>query len=83
MLIHVRTIITTLPAVSPEPRKLQGRTQKAFPAPSLHYGCTQEHHRLAQHAERRTRVNRTGPETWRHPYIESPDMLTAVVVKTS
>ena len=24
--------------------------------------CTQEHHRLAQHAERRTRVNRTGPE---------------------
>ena len=24
--------------------------------------CTQEHHRLAQHAERQTRVNRTGPE---------------------
>ena len=28
-------------------------------APSLHYGCTQEHHRLAQHTERRTRLNRT------------------------
>ena len=24
--------------------------------------CTREHHRLALHAERRTRVNRTGPE---------------------
>ena len=24
--------------------------------------CTQEHHRLAQHTERRTLVNRTGPE---------------------
>ena len=32
-------------------------------APSLHYGCTQEHHRLAQHAERQTCVNRTGPKT--------------------
>ena len=33
------------------------------PREPVHYGCTQEHHRLAQHAERQTHVNGTGPET--------------------
>ena len=61
-LLHVKTSITTLPGLHlSEPCKLPRR--KAFPTPSLHYGCTQEHHRLAQHTERRTRINRTGPET--------------------
>ena len=32
-------------------------------APSMHYGCTQERHHLAQHAKHQTCVNRTGPET--------------------